>query len=160
MKGQRRDLPTSPKRARTVSLAGLIAVELFVAAGAVYGGVGLINGNKIKIDDAWLSSTPFATWTWPGIFLLVVVAVPMTLAAVVELMRRPTAYAWSLGAGTAQVGWIVVQWVVMQRYFILQPVMLCAGLIVVILAAAVHAHESLVPRRRPVLTSRPATGQR
>jgi hypothetical protein len=133
-----------------VSRTALIAVEIFVAAGAAYGGVGLIADNKIKIDDTWLATTPFATWTWPGILLLAVVALPMTVAAALESFRRPSAYARSLAAGTAQIGWIIVQWAVMQRYFILQPVMFGAGLIVVILAIVAHAHESVKPHRHNV----------
>ena len=116
----------------------LVAVEGVVAAGAVYGGVGLIAGNAIHISDDWLVGTPFDSWLLPGIFLLLVVAVPMLVAVVAELFRPPWAYGASLLAGAAQIGWIVAQWVIMQRFFVLQPVMLTAGLVVVLLAWAAH----------------------
>ena len=116
----------------------LVGVEGVVAAGAVYGGVGLIAGNAIHISDDWLVGTPFDSWLLPGIFLLLVVAVPMLVAVVAELFRLPWAYGASLLAGAAQIGWIVAQWVIMQRFFVLQPVMLTAGLVVVLLAWAAH----------------------
>lgn len=125
----------------------LIAVELFVAIGAWYGGIGLIADNSIGMLPEWLEGTPFDAWTWPGVFLLLVVALPMTVAAVAEIGRLSWAYPASLVAGAAQVGWIVVQWLVMQRYFILQPVMLTMGVAVLLLAWAAHSGEPVLPRR-------------
>ena len=112
------------RRARVAARWALIAVEALVAVGAAYGGVGLIADNAIGMLPEWLARTPFTSWLWPGVFLLLVVAVPMTVAAAAELTRRSFAYLASLGAGAAQIGWIVVQWWVMQRFFFLQPVML------------------------------------
>src|SRR6478609_5187852 len=116
----------------------LVGVEVFVAVGAVYGGIGLIAGNAIHISDDWLVGTPFDSWVLPGVFLLLVVAAPMTVAAVAELRRRQWAYTASVIAGVAQIGWIIAQWVIMQRFFVLQPVMFTAGTVVVLLAWAAH----------------------
>ena len=125
----------------------LIAVEALVAVGAAYGGVGLIADNAIGMLPEWLARTPFTSWLWPGVFLLLVVAVPMTVAAAAELTRRSFAYLASLGAGAAQIGWIVVQWWVMQRFFFLQPVMFTAGVLVIVLAWLTHRGEPVVPGR-------------
>ena len=116
----------------------LVGVEVFVAVGAVYGGIGLIAGNAIHISDDWLVGTPFDSWVLPGVFLLLVVAAPMTVAAVAELRRRQWAYTASVIAGVAQIGWIIAQWAIMQRFFVLQPAMLMAGTVVVLLAWMVH----------------------
>src|SRR6476619_4862054 len=116
----------------------LVAVEVFVAVGAVYGGIGLIAGNAIHISDDWLVGTPFDSWVLPGIFLLLIVAAPMTIAAVAELRRRQWSYTASVFAGVAQIGWIIAEWVIMQRFFVLQPAMLTAGTVVVLLAWMVH----------------------
>lgn len=132
-------------RGRRVARWCLIIVESLIAIGAVYGGIGLIAGNSIGMLPEWLDGTPFTTWLWPGIFLLLVVAAPMAVAAAAEFAQASLAYALSLIAGTAQVGWIVVQWLVMQRYFFLQPMMLVAGLLVVLLAWASHRGESPLP---------------
>ena len=122
----------------------LIGVELFVAVGAVYGGVGLIAGNAIHIADEWLVGTPFNSWILPGIFLLVVVAFPMMTAAVAEIRRLRWSYSASLVAGAAQVGWIIAQWLIMQRFFLLQPVMFAAGAAVLLLARVVHGQAKSV----------------
>jgi len=120
----------------------LVGVECFVAVGAVYGGVGLMADNAIHISDEWLVGTPFDSWLLPGFFLLLVVAVPMIVAAVAELLRLRWAYGASLLAGAAQIGWIVAQWLIMQRFFVLQPVMLIAGVVVLLLTWAAHRGPS------------------
>jgi hypothetical protein len=124
----------------------LVAVELVIAANAVYGGIGLMR-DGMGMPDEWLTPTPFRSWWWPGVFLLLVIAVPMGTAAVMELGRHRCAYAASLAAGAAQVGWIVAQLGVLRRYFFLQPVLFCAGLIVVALAFWTHRAERGHPAR-------------
>jgi len=62
----------------------------------------------------------------------------MTVAAVAEVARAPWAYAASMLAGLALIGWIVAQWLIFQRYFFLQPLMFAAGALVVGLAWWAH----------------------
>jgi hypothetical protein len=115
----------------------LVAVEFLIAANAVYGGVGLIR-DGLGMPGEWLESTPFDSWRWPGVFLLLVIAVPMTTAAVLEIARSQWAFAASMLAAVAQVTWIVVQLAVLRRYFFLQPVLFGAGLLVAGLALWSH----------------------
>jgi hypothetical protein len=93
-----------------------IGAELFVLAMALYGGVGLIGNNAIGMLDEWLGGTPFSGWLRPGVLLLVVVALPMGVAMVLELRRSPWAAAGSVVAGSDLIGWIGAQRAVMQRY--------------------------------------------
>lgn len=139
---------TEPVRAVTHPVARfwLVCVEGFVTAGAVFGGVGLIADNAIGMLPEWLERTPFTSWLWPGVLLLLLVAVPMGVAGVAEITRRSWAFAASLIAGTAQIGWIVAQWLILQRYFFLQPIMLACGIGVIALAWWVHRAEPLWPR--------------
>jgi hypothetical protein len=125
----------------------LIAVELLIAANAVYGGVGLIRDGMGMPGD-WLEPTPFDSWRWPGVFLLLVIAIPMTTAAVLEIARSTWAFAASMVAAAAQVAWIVAQVAVLQRYFFLQPVLFGAGLLVAGLALWSHRGEPLIPGTR------------
>lgn len=131
---------TGPERvtARPALRITLIAIEVFVAVGAVYGGVGLIADNAIGMLPEWLARTPFTSWVWPGILLLLIVALPMGAAAYAEIARQSWAFAASALAGSAQIGWIVAQWVIVQRYFVLQPIMLACGIAVLLLACVVH----------------------
>lgn len=122
-------------------------VELAIAAAAVYGGVGLM-ADAIGMSDDWLSGTPFRSWVLPGVLLILVVAVPMTVAAVLELRRSPWAGIASVTAGAAQIGCIAAQLLIMQRYHVLQPVMMTVGLLVVLAALAVHRREQLWPAGR------------
>lgn len=131
---------TGPGRvaAHPVSRVALVAIEVFVAVGAVFGSVGLIADNAIGMLPEWLVHTPFSSWVWPGILLLLIVGLPMGAAAFAEIAHRPWAFAASILAGAAQIGWIVAQWLIIQRYFVLQPIMLACGIAVVILACVVH----------------------
>lgn len=121
----------------------LILLEVLIAVGAVFGGVGLVAGNAIGMLPEWLEGTPFASWTLPGVLLLLVVALPMAAAAFAEIRYSTWAFAASVLAGAAQLGWIVAQWLIMQRFFFLQPVMFAAGAGVLVLAWLAHRGESL-----------------
>jgi len=121
----------------------LILLEVLVAVGAVFGGVGLIANNAIGMLPEWLEGTPFTSWTVPGLLLLLVIALPMAVAAIAESLYLRWAFATSVLAGVAQLSWIVAQWLIMQRYFFLQPVMFVAGVGVLALALVAHRGESL-----------------
>ena len=116
---------------------------MLVAGGAVFGGVGLIADNAIGMLPEWLDGTASASWTLPGVLLLLVVALPMAGAAFAEIRYLSRAFVSSILAGAAQLSWIVAQWLIMQRFFFLQPVMLVAGAGVLVLAGVAHRGESL-----------------
>ncbi len=125
---------TSPRRAasRLSARRTLVVLELLLGASAVYGGVGLLTGS-LGMSDDWLAGTPFASWLVPGVALLLIVAVPMLGAALLEVRRHHLAPTASVLAGVLQVGWIAVQLLVMQRYFVLQPAVLlvAAGILLI-----------------------------
>jgi hypothetical protein len=115
----------------------LIALEVVIGVNAVYGGIGLmVNGLGMPAD--WLDGTPLDSWTAPGVLLLALVAVPMSIAAIGESVRWRLAYRSSVTAGLVLVGWIAVQVLVLRRYFFLQPLLAVAGALVVALAWWVH----------------------
>ncbi|MBN9110736.1 MAG: hypothetical protein J0I34_18395 [Pseudonocardia sp.] len=136
-------VPVVPRR--HWSLAGL---EGLIALSAVYGGIGLVAANAIGMPDEWLVGTPFGSWALPGVLLLTVVAAPMAAAAMLELRRSPWAAIGSVAAGAAQVGWIAGELLIMQRYNVLQPVMMLLGLLVVLVAVTVRRREPLWPPSR------------
>ena len=130
---------------------------------------GLIAGNTIKMRDDWLDGTPFTSWVLPRVLLLIFVALPMAVAAVGEWRQTRWSYAAGLVAGAAQIGWIFAQWLIIQMYFFLQPVMLAAGVAVLALTWWIHRGERIrfdireegAPTRVIILCSprrRPAVG--
>ncbi len=120
--------------ARLLTRFAVIGLETVAAVSAVGGGIGLIAGNAIGRPADWLAATPFSSWRVPGVLLLLVVAVPMGVAAVAELRRSSLAPLLSLIAGVLQVLWIIAQWVVTGRFHWLQPTMLVVGAAVTVLA--------------------------
>ncbi|MGI5132828.1 hypothetical protein ACQEVB_38935 [Pseudonocardia sp. CA-107938] len=123
--------PTRPARAARAALIGL---ELIAGVSAVGGGIGLVAGNAIGMPADWLAATPFPDWTIPGILLIIVVAVPMLIAAYGEIRRTPWAHGASAVAGVLQIGWILAQWAVIGRYDPLQPTMLVIGCAIAVLS--------------------------
>jgi hypothetical protein len=134
-------LQAGASRTRPVAWWLLVGLEVLIAVNAIYGGIGLmVNGMGMPGD--WLDATPFDSWTLPGAFLLVAVAVPMSLAAIGELTRWRLAYLASVLAGLVLIGWIVVQVLVLRRYFFLQPVLGVAGVLVAGLAWWAHRRRN------------------
>ncbi len=133
---------TRDREAVRTSRWSLIAVEVLVAVSAIYGGIGLIR-NGMGMPDEWLDPTPFSSWLWPGIFLLLVIAVPMSAAAALEIARSQRAYLASMVAAVCQIGWIIVQMAVLQRFFFLRPMLLGAGLLIGALTLWSHRGKRL-----------------
>ena len=103
-------------------LAGLL---FFVAVAATFGGVGLIrDGMGMPAERA--DRLPGGSWTLAGVALLIGVALPQLAAGWLVASGDRRAAIAALAAGLALVAWIVVQVLVLRRYFFLQPVI--AGL--------------------------------
>jgi hypothetical protein len=111
----------------------LLVVLLLVAVNAVYGSIGLVV-NGMGMPREWLDRLPVDTWTLPGLALVLTVAVPQLVAAWFVWRRDPRAGVIGLVVGAALVLWILVQLLVLQRYFFLQPVIAGFGLLEMALA--------------------------
>lgn len=131
-------------------LAGLAAA---IAAAAAFGGIRLIH-DGLGMPADYLTATPFSSWQLPGLALLIGVAVPQLVAVVLIAAGHRRALPASYLAGAALVAWILVQLLVMQRYFFLQPVIAAAGIAELALVWVWQraGSASQAPRRRrPVL---------
>jgi hypothetical protein len=122
--------PTVTSRRRPWLLIGLLG---FTGMGALYGGIGLIDGG-LGMPIEWLDGSPFQTWVVPGLALLGIVAIPSLWALIEEALGAPTADRTAMIAGGLLVAWIVVQVLLLQRFHPLQPTMLAVGLLTAWLA--------------------------
>jgi hypothetical protein len=119
----------------------LVAVEGFVALGAVYGSILLIT-DAWQLDREMLRQLPVDTWVVPGVALAVLVAVPNLIAGVLAAIGHRWALKVSMVTGGVLVGWIIVQIAVIQQFFYLQPVMGICGLLTIILACLLPGHAA------------------
>jgi hypothetical protein len=104
----------------------LAAGEALMAAGAAGGAVGLITGS-MDTGETITSRLPFASPSLGGTALLVVVAVPMAVAAADAWRGTRRADATALGAGGLLMGWIVVEVACIRTFSWLQPACFAAG---------------------------------
>ena len=118
------------RRWQGVTLAILLG---FVGINGVYGGVGLIRDGMGMPAD-WVDRLPFGSWALAGVALLIGVCVPQFAACWLIVVRHPRAVLAAAVAGAVLVAWIVVQVLVLRRYFFLQPVIAVLGLVEVSLA--------------------------
>jgi hypothetical protein len=116
--------PTGPRDLAVV--CGLMAL----AAGA--GAVGLIGGG-LDLGAAVTTRLPADSPQLAGTALALVVALPMTAAAVAGARRSPRAGALIVLAGAALIGWIVVEVAVIRAFSWLQPACVLYGSVVVLL---------------------------
>jgi hypothetical protein len=125
--------PAPPHRDWAAWLMACLAV--LIAAASAFGGIRLIH-DGLGMPADYLSATPFSSWALPGLALLTGVAVPQLAAAVLIAAGHRWALPAGYLAGAALVAWILVQLLVMQRYFFLQPVIAALGFAELVLARA------------------------
>lgn len=103
---------------------GIAALAAFMAVAAYAGVVGLMTG---VLDMGTLVSgrLPFSSPVLGGLALLLIVALPMTAAAVAAWRGLPWADAAVVLAGLALIGWIVVEVAFIRTFSWMQPV--CAA---------------------------------
>ncbi len=83
--------------------AGLVALDLFMAVQAVFGGVALLTGILVAPHE-WLEGGPFTSITIPALILSVVVGGGSLVAGLILLRDRFVGGAASVVAGCIVVG--------------------------------------------------------
>ena len=121
----------------------LVILQLFVGIGGIFGGVEMIRDplNPLGMTTELIAGSPFDTYTWPGILLLVLVGVTPCVLAVGLMARRRGALEVSGLFGVGLMAWIGVQWALLSDRLWLQPVIFGIG-------AAIAALAALAARRR------------
>lgn len=127
-------------------------LALLIAAAAVFGGVRMIH-DGLGMPADYLTVTPFSSWVLPGLALLAGVAVPQLVTGILIAAGHRRALVAAYLAGAVLIAWIVVQLVILQRYFFLQPVIAALGIAELALARIWQQADSAVrvSRRQPPL---------
>ena len=129
-------------------MAGL---AVLIAAASAFGGIRLIH-DGLGMPAGYLTATPFDSWELPGLALLIGVTAPQLVAAILIAAGHRWALPAGYLAGAALVAWILVQLLVMQRYFFLQPVIAALGIAEL---ALVRAWQQAGPAGRDTRQHRP-----
>jgi hypothetical protein len=127
------------ERGLRIAVAG---VDLFEAASAIVGAVGLVVG-FMNIPVSGLAGTAFTDFTVPALLLGVVVGGSALAAAVVTAFGpRRRAAAASAAAGCITVGYLIVEIAMLGLVHWAQVVWLLVGLLMIGLAALLWRGES------------------
>jgi hypothetical protein len=138
-----------PSRPLTLYLLSLVLV--FLSLGALGGGFVLVSdptGAAMGLPQEWLAGSPFPDYLIPGLFLLIVIGIgsAVLLAA---LWARPNiplfagltrwthehwAWAADVAFGSVVALWIIIQYLIIQRFHPLQAIILTVGVVIVGLA--------------------------
>jgi hypothetical protein len=92
----------------------LVGLEVFVALGAIAGGIGLLSG-AIPASSEGLQGSPFVDYTIPALSLMVIVGGGMLVAAATILSGREFGVLASVLAGLIMMGFEVVEAGVIDR---------------------------------------------
>lgn len=108
------------------------ALAAVMAVGAAAGTIGLWSGS-VDFGEEITARLPWGSPLLAGAALLLVVAVPMAVAAVTSWRGDPRAPQRLLVAGLLLVGWIVVEVAFIRSFSWLQPVCAAWGALVAVL---------------------------
>ncbi|MEP7018926.1 MAG: hypothetical protein ABI899_13010 [Actinomycetota bacterium] len=114
----------------------LAILELFVGLGGIFGGLEMIRHplNAFGVTTDLIAGSPFDTFTWPGVLLLVLVGVAPCLLALGLVARWPGMLLLSCLFGIGLMAWIGAQWALLQDRLWLQPAMFICGATIATLA--------------------------
>jgi hypothetical protein len=112
----------------------LAILTLFVAAGAIAGGIGLTLEAALGMDPSLLDGTPFTSFVVPGYILMIAVGGSNLVAGLLLLIHHEQASSFAFLAGAILTVWIAVQVVMIGMVSILQPVFFTLGLVTMGLA--------------------------
>ncbi len=129
---------------------GLVALDLFMAIQAAFGGITLLTG-VLEAPHEWLDHGPFTSITIPALILAVVVGGSSLGAAVILVRDRFLGGAASVAAGCVVVGWIVGEMYMVPPAW-LQPFEAGIGLLMIAFGSLLAADPArLTALRRPHL---------
>jgi hypothetical protein len=114
----------------------MLLIDAFVAVTAIGGGLAMTTRIG-KLPLAWLAGTPFRSYLIPGMLLTLAVGGSAALATVATAFDARAGAVTSAGAGAVMMGWIAVEFRMLDQSSWLEALYFGAGLAMVVLAAIV-----------------------
>ncbi len=133
-------------RLRLLARRTLVVVTIFNALSAISGGIAILATGGLGMPLSMLAHSPFASFTWPGWILLVVVGGTQTAASVLLLLRRETALAWTAIAGIGMTIWIFIETGIIAGISWLQVLYFATGVAQLVLVLALLGVVRWLPR--------------
>jgi hypothetical protein len=118
---------------RRFSQQALLIVGFLNLMSAAAGGAGIAATNGLGMPKSWLAGSPFASYLWPGLVLLVVVGGTQAIAVVLQLRKSRLALAAAAVAGFGMIIWIYVEVTILPVTSWLQPAYFATGTLQVVL---------------------------
>lgn len=115
--------------------AVVLCVQLFFGISATWCGTALMmapDGSALQLPLSVLTHAPFTDFFWPGLVLCTVLGLGHVWAFVLALRRSSLAPWAALAGGFAAIIWILVQVIMTDPFFWLQPVIGGMGLLEVL----------------------------
>lgn len=136
-------------RLRSILFWTLLVTTAFNALSGIGGGIAILATGGMGMPAAMLEGSPFTTFLWPGVILLVVIGGTQSVAAVLLLRRRPSALLWSAVAGLGMMIWIFVETGIIRGLSWLQVLYFTTGAAQVVLVLALLGVVGWLPRASP-----------
>ena len=124
----------------------------FNALSAVGGGIAILLTDGLGMPASMLAGSPFSSFTWPAVILILVIGGSQAVAAVLLIARREAALVASAIAGLGMLVWIFTETGIIAGISWLQILYFATGLAQVALVIALLGVVGWLPRRslRPV----------
>jgi len=116
----------------------LLSIAVFNVLSAAAGGWGLTSGGLVQVGLplSLLDNSPFETYLWPGVILIVFVGGPQALALWLQVGRRTRATGMQAVAGCAMQIRIFVELAIVGGYSVLHGIYFVTGLVQLVLVVA------------------------
>ena len=122
---------TGSKKGKNLFLI-LGIIQVFVALGALGGGIGLVadpSGKNLTWTTEMLKDTPFSDFMIPGIFLLLVLGVGHSIGAIYTFRNHEFSGTLAILLGITLTVWICIQVYLIGLASFLQPLFLAIGFV-------------------------------
>ena len=121
----------------------VIVLEALVAVNAIWAGVTMMKNplTPLGVTTDLIAGSPFHTYTWPGILLLVLNGIVPAALAIGLVARSHGAMLLSAAWGLGFMAWIVTQWFLLSDVLWLQYVLFVVGAVVAGCAITALRHE-------------------